>query len=259
MKELAAESGVNRLTVSTHSRRAGFAWSGTRPLRTIETTDLYGDEFVVRAVIVAACFVLDAWWVAGATKVLCRASLGWCRAWSVDSGGGGVGSDELQARPPAMSTDRPSRDSLEQVYTRLRSPMVRLAHLLTGSVEVAEDVVQDAFVSCSRHWSRLDIADAYIRRAVINHARSALRRVGRERDKTARYGRVTPVAVGLPELDETWGVLRRLPDRQRMAVVLRFYEDLPEAEIAELLGCRLGTVKSLIHRALARLSKEIER
>jgi DNA-directed RNA polymerase specialized sigma24 family protein len=134
--------------------------------------------------------------------------------------------------------------------------MVRLAHLLTGSVELAEDVVHDAFVSCSRHWSRVDLADAYVRRAVVNHAHSALRRAGRKRDKAARFGRVSPVTVGVPELDETWGVLRRLPDRQRMALVLRFYEDLPGAEIAELLGCRPGTVKSLIHRGLASVRKE---
>lgn len=141
----------------------------------------------------------------------------------------------------------------------MRPPMVRLAHLLTGSVDLAEDAVHDAFVSCSRHWPTVDIADAYVRRAVINHAYSALRRAGRERDKTARYGRTIPVTVGLPELDETWGVLRRLPDRQRMAVVLRFYEDLSEAEIAELLDCRPGTVKSLIHRGLAKVKKEIGR
>ncbi|MGH9193815.1 MAG: RNA polymerase sigma factor [Acidimicrobiales bacterium] len=144
---------------------------------------------------------------------------------------------------------------MEEAYIRLRPPMVRLAHLLTGSVVLAEDVVHDAFVSCYRHWSTLDIADAYVRRAVINHAHSALRRTGRERDKAARYGRATPVTMGLPELDETWGVLRQLPDRQRMALVLRFYADLPEAEIAELLGCRPGTVKSLIHRGLAKLKE----
>jgi RNA polymerase sigma factor (sigma-70 family) len=137
--------------------------------------------------------------------------------------------------------------------------MVRLAHLLTGSVDLAEDVVHDAFVSCSRHWSTLDIADAYVRRAVVNHAHSTLRRAGRERDKTARYGRAMSVAVGLPELDETWDMLRRLPDRQRIALVLRFYEDLPEREIADLLGCRPGTVKSLIHRGLARVRKETGR
>jgi RNA polymerase sigma factor (sigma-70 family) len=98
-----------------------------------------------------------------------------------------------------------------------------------------------------------------VRRAVINHAHSALRRAGRERDKASRFGRATPVTVGLPEFDETWEVLRRLPDRQRMAVVLRFYEDLPEADIADLLGCRPGTVKSLIHRGLAQVKKETGR
>jgi RNA polymerase sigma factor (sigma-70 family) len=163
---------------------------------------------------------------------------------------------ERPARPRSTSTDGPARESVEEVYVRLRPRMVRLARLLTGSVDVAEDVVHDAFVSCSRHWSTLDIADAYVRRAVINHAYSTLRRTGRERDKTARYSRATSVTVGLPELDETWGVLRQLPDRQRMAVVLRVYEDLAETEIAELLGCRPGTVKSLIHRALAKLKKE---
>ena len=65
--------------------------------------------------------------------------------------------------------------------------------------------------------------------------------------------RVTEV----PELDETWDVLRRLPPRQRAAVVLRFYEDLSEAAIAELLGCRPGTVKSLIHRGLAKVEEAL--
>lgn len=148
---------------------------------------------------------------------------------------------------------------MEEAYIRLRTPMVRLAHLLTGSVDMAEDVVHDAFVSCSRHWSTLDFVDAYVRRAVINQAYTALRRAGRERDKAARYGRATPLTVGLPELDETWAVLRRLPNRQRMVLVLRFYEDLPEAEIAALVGCRPGTVKSLIHRGLAKVKKETGR
>ncbi len=67
---------------------------------------------------------------------------------------------------------------------------------------------------------------------------------------------MTTVTVGMPEVDETWEALRRLPDRQRAAIVLRFYEDLPEAEIARVLGCRPGTVKSLIHRGLARVRKE---
>lgn len=170
-----------------------------------------------------------------------------------------MASGDSSSRPVDTSSDGPGRESLAEVYGRVRPAMVRLAHLLTGSVAMAEDVVHDAFVSCSPHWSRLDIPDAYVRRAVINQAHSALRRAGRERDKATRYGRATPVAVGLPELDETWEVLRRLPDRQRMAVVLRFYEDLAEADIADLLGCRPGTVKSLIHRGLAQVKKETGR
>jgi DNA-directed RNA polymerase specialized sigma24 family protein len=81
-----------------------------------------------------------------------------------------VASGERPARERSKSTDRPVRESVEETYIRLRPPLVRLAHLLTGSVDLAEDVVHDAFVSCSQRWSTLDIADAYVRRAVINHA-----------------------------------------------------------------------------------------
>jgi RNA polymerase sigma factor (sigma-70 family) len=135
--------------------------------------------------------------------------------------------------------------------------MVRLAHLLTGSVDAAEDVVHDAFLPCSKHWSKLETPDAYVRRAVVNQARTRLRQAGRDREKADRFGRTAPVTVGMPEVDDLWDALRRLPDRQRMALVLRFYQDLPVAEIARLLDCRLGTVKSLIHRGLARMSQEV--
>ena len=97
-----------------------------------------------------------------------------------------------------------------------------------------------------------------MRRAVVNQARSCLRRAGRDRDKADRYGRAAPVEVGMPEVDEMWEVLPLLPDRQRMALVLRYYQDLPEADIARQLDCRLGTVKSLIHRGLARASREVQ-
>jgi RNA polymerase sigma factor (sigma-70 family) len=137
--------------------------------------------------------------------------------------------------------------------------MVRLAHLLTGSPELAEDVVHDAFAACAGRWSTLEVPEAYLRRAVTNQARRAARQAGRDRDKTARLGRTVPLSAGLPELDETWVLLRALPERQRMALVLRFYEDLSEAEIARLLECRPGTVKSLIHRGLAKVRKDVIR
>ena len=137
--------------------------------------------------------------------------------------------------------------------------MVRLAHLLTGSPELAEDVVHDAFAASAGRWSTLEVPEAYLRRAVTNQARRAARQAGRDRDKTARLGRTVPLSAGLPELDETWALLCALPERQRMALVLRFYEDLSEAEIARLLECRPGTVKSLIHRGLAKVRKVVIR
>jgi DNA-directed RNA polymerase specialized sigma24 family protein len=149
-------------------------------------------------------------------------------------------------------------ESVEDGYRRLRPGMVRLAHLLLGSPEHAEDVVHDAFVACAPRWSSLEAPEAYVRTAVANHARSTLRRAGRDRDKADRLGRSVALSAGLPELDETWALLRRLPERQRLALVLRFY-DLPEAEIARLVGCRPGTVKSLIHRGLARVRKDVLR
>ena len=151
----------------------------------------------------------------------------------------------------------PPAGGFDEAYRRLRPGMVRLAHLLTGSVEAAEDVVHDAFLACSRRWSTLESPDAYVRRAVVNQARSSLRQAGRDRDKADRFGRAAPVTVGMPDIDDLWDALRLLPDRQRMALVLRFYQDLALADIAGLLDCRLGTVKSLIHRGLARLSQEV--
>lgn len=149
-------------------------------------------------------------------------------------------------------------EPIEAAYRRLRPRLVRLAHLLTGDPDTAQDVVQDAFVAAARRWSTVESADAYLRMAVVNGSLSVHRRVGRERDKTARLQTLAAtVTVGIPELDETWDVLRRLPDKQRAALVLRFYEDLPEAEIARLLDCRPGTVKSLVHRGLLRTRKAL--
>jgi RNA polymerase sigma factor (sigma-70 family) len=140
-------------------------------------------------------------------------------------------------------------ESFEGCYRRLWPPMVRLAHLVSGSAAVGEEVVQDAFLGLQQRWDSVEHPEAYVRTAVLNRARTAGRRAGRERP-----GAVPEVVRDLtPETDAVWDVLRRLPERQRAAVVLRFYEDRPDDEIAALLGCRPATVRSLIHRALARL------
>jgi RNA polymerase sigma-70 factor (sigma-E family) len=127
-------------------------------------------------------------------------------------------------------------------------PMVRLAFLLTDSLETAEDLVQDVLVRTQRRWSSVDEPAAYVRRAVVNACRSHHRRRRRERAQVLQQPQPSVL-----EADELFDVLAQLPPRMRAALVLRFYQDLPENEIAELLGCQPGTVRSLVHRGLARL------
>ncbi len=141
-----------------------------------------------------------------------------------------------------------------ELFERERLQLVRLAHTITGSNQVAEDIVQDAYL---RWIDRPDLANpgGYLRTIVVNRSRDVLRR----RDIAGRIRHDPPVALDEPELDETWAIVRSLPERHRTALALRFYEDLPEREIAELMQCSVGTVKSLIHRGLAKVRKELER
>lgn len=165
---------------------------------------------------------------------------------------------EMSDPPPALpaSSRLASSPALEDLYRDRYASMVRLAHLLTGSNEVAEDVVQESFVRVARRWGRAENPAAYLRAVVVNRCRSWQRRQVLER---RHEGGAAAVDALPPELDETLTVLARLPSRQRAALVLRFYADLSEADIAEALGCRRGTVKSLIHRGLAQLKGTIQR
>ncbi|MDQ4133676.1 MAG: sigma-70 family RNA polymerase sigma factor [Actinomycetota bacterium] len=128
-----------------------------------------------------------------------------------------------------------------------------LAHLLTGSNEVAEDLVQDCFARLLRRQEPPDNPAGYLRTSVINAVRSWQRRQIMERS------RPPPVApdVPPPEVETMRSALLALRPRQRAAIVLRFYEDLSEAEIATVLDCRPGTVKSLLARGLERLREEV--
>ena len=158
--------------------------------------------------------------------------------------------------------------AVEHLYASHYVRLVRLAVLLVRDVETAEEVVQDSFVAMHGRWGTLaepDKALAYLRRAVVNHARSALRRRG----VRARHEASTPPVVRhLPGADENalagerrtavLDVLRRLPDRQREVLALRFYLDLSEAEIAETLGISRGAVKSHASRGVAALRSLME-
>jgi len=140
-------------------------------------------------------------------------------------------------------------------YREQWAKAVRLAWLMTGSRELAEDLVQDAFVHIGAKWASIQTPTAYLRVTVTNAVRAHARRESRKHARPIE--RVQPV---LPrELDETWHLLERLPTRERQALVLRFYADLSLTEIADALRCRVGTAKSLVHRGLARMKELTER
>ena len=143
---------------------------------------------------------------------------------------------------------------LVEVFVERRGKFVRLAYLLTGNASVAEELVHDAFIATLNRWDVVREPGAYVRAAVVNHCRSWGRRRGIEERHTP-----APAAPAELEADELWDALGRLDDRRRAAIVLRYYEDLPDAEIASVLGCRPGTVRSAIHRGLKQLRQEIDR
>ena len=147
----------------------------------------------------------------------------------------------------------PAAPTLETLYQVQRLPMVRLAHVITGSNAVAEEVVQEAFIRLQAHWDQAENPAGYLRTIVTNLCRTQLRR----REYERRLDPPIQLVAFQPEIDETWAAVCRLPFRQRAALALRFYEDLDEAEIARILGCRPGTVKSTIHRGLVRLRREM--
>lgn len=125
---------------------------------------------------------------------------------------------------------------------------MRVGFLLTGSNEAAEDLVQDVFVRAGAHLP-LEDAPSYLRAALVNACRSEHRRT-----VLARRHLPPPAPMVMPrQLVEFRDVLLRLPVRQRAAVVLRYFCDLGDAEIADLLRCRPATVRSLVQRGLIKL------
>ena len=144
------------------------------------------------------------------------------------------------------------RPSFEDLYAEQFLPMVRLATLMCGRSEVARDIVQDSFVRLHMRWSGVRHPKAYLRRSVVNGCRSRTRW---ERRRRGRSSEIEPSTEQEP--DELFDVLASLPHRQRAAIVLKYYEQRTEAEIAETLGCRQGTVGSLVSRGLASMRAEL--
>lgn len=154
--------------------------------------------------------------------------------------------------------------NLDELYAAHFGFAKRFAYLLTGDQATAEDVAQDAFV---RIFSRLSglpppaSFPAYLRTTIVNLARDRGRRRERERRFLSSL-RTEPstvsFSVAVERRDEMWVALQRLPYRQRAAIVLRYYEDLSEAQTADAMGCSVGTVKSYTSRGLKTLRNQVE-
>ena len=155
------------------------------------------------------------------------------------------------------SDDRWER--LADLYRVEQPGLVRLARLLTDDDALAEELVQEAFLRIHPKLDGLDSPGAYLRTAVVNLANGH----HRHQAVRAKHPPAPPGAEPEPDLpfdrDPVWLALGALPDRARTVLILRFYLDLPDGEIAELIGARPGTVRSLASRGLARLQEELTR
>jgi RNA polymerase sigma-70 factor (sigma-E family) len=167
--------------------------------------------------------------------------------------------------PGAAPKGRSADWAVTELYSSHYRALVRLAVLLVRDVPTAEDVVQDSFVAMHDGWQRLRDAEsalAYLRQAVVNRSRSVLRHravVEKYPEKpspdmpSAEHGALVQL-----ERSAVIATLRKLPGRQREAIVLRYYADFSEAEVAAAMGISCGAVKSHTARAIAALRADLE-
>ena len=167
----------------------------------------------------------------------------------------------------AGAAERPQAtrdDVMLELFDEHYVPLCRLAFVILGDHALAEEIVMEALARTFSGWGRLrdpSRADVYLRRVVINLSRSGIRRKLLERRAAAALrDRRAPLTD--PDLREdaavVWDAVRSLPDRQRACVVLRYYDDLAEGQIAEILDCSVGTVKSQLFKARAKLQASLQ-
>lgn len=148
--------------------------------------------------------------------------------------------------------------SFEAFFAEAWPGAFRLAALLTQSAAAGEDIAQEALTRMYRSWGTAERPHAYLRTAIVNGANNWHRHNTTVRTKLPLLAAAASMSQ-LLDASELGDTIAALPFRQRAVIVLRYYLDLSEAEIADALGCRPGTVKSLSSRALARLAKELPR
>jgi RNA polymerase sigma-70 factor (sigma-E family) len=162
-------------------------------------------------------------------------------------------------------TPNPGVAGLEEFLAERGTHLLRTAVLLTGSQEAGEDLLQTALERLFRHWRKLAGTDpeGYLRRTIYHLATDGWRRQGRWQARlrllrATDSGVVPDVSAVIDQRDELVRLLLQLPAGQRAAIVLRYWEELGEAEAAKVLGCSVGTVKSATSRGLRRL-RELSR
>jgi RNA polymerase sigma-70 factor (sigma-E family) len=157
----------------------------------------------------------------------------------------------------------PERDADFAAYMAARQPsLLRTAYLLTGDRHTAEDLVQVAFAKLYLSWDKVqrrELVDGYVRRILVNEHTSLWRRAFKRREVVSE---AVPETLSNDRTDDgesaaLWAFVQTLPRRQRAVIVLRYYEDLTEAEIADVLGISVGTVKSQASRALTAMRSRV--
>ncbi len=157
--------------------------------------------------------------------------------------------------------DREDAEDFRQFMATRSTALLRTAYLLTGDRWHAEDLVQSALTKAYRHWGKVrrsGVPEAYVRRILVNERNSHWRR---ERSRPREVVGAVPERPGVDETqayadrDEMWQALQAMAPRTRAVLVLRYWEDLSEAQTADLLGCTVGTVKSQASRGLRKLAE----
>jgi RNA polymerase sigma-70 factor (sigma-E family) len=153
-----------------------------------------------------------------------------------------------------MARSLPAAADITALFETDYTALCRLAYLLTGDGDRAEEIVMDAFARSLARWRTVRDPRAYVRRAVVNLCRNRRRRAFLER-RPPLEDRVDAITE---PTDHIVRAVRALPPRQRAAIVLRYWQDLSDRDIADALGCSLGTVKSQLSKARATLGRILE-
>ena len=164
----------------------------------------------------------------------------------------------VEVQGPVAATSKSGTLIFEDVFRREYVALVRLATAICGDAAVAEEVTQDAFAAALLRWDELVSPGAFLHRGVVNGAIDVRRRGGRIRMVPLRES----LTSGMEETDAgppdpLWDVIDELPDRHRAVVTLRYFADMPLADIAAVLQRPVNTIKSDLRRALATLSRKV--